>query len=139
MSGCSKHKTNVKGWDLIWSDEFDGENIDYSNWGFDIGTGAPVFEDFSPSSSVFVPKGFPKDNFSVRWHGLLTPDHKCDYEIFLIADDGIRLFLNEKSIIDGWKNQPATDYSTKHYLDQKDYKIVIEYFEEGGGAAAILG
>ena len=139
MSGCSKHKTNIKGWDLIWSDEFDGKNINYSNWGFDLGTGAPVFEDFSPSSSIFVPKEFPKDNFSVRWHGLLTPDHKCNYEIFLIADDGIRLFLNEKSIINGWKNQPATEYSAKQYLDQKDYKIVIEYFEEGGGEAAILG
>ena len=42
-------------------------------------------------------------------------------------------------IIDGWKNQPATEYSTKQYLDQKDYKIVIEYFEESGGEAAILG
>ena len=27
MSGCSRHKTNIKGWDLIWSDEFDGKNI----------------------------------------------------------------------------------------------------------------
>ena len=83
------------GYTLVWSDEFDGKNINYSNWGFDLGTGAPVFEDFSPSSSIFVPKEFPKDNFSVRWHGLLTPDHKCNYEIFLIADDGVRLFLNE--------------------------------------------
>lgn len=25
------------GWDLIWSDEFDGEELDRSNWNFDIG------------------------------------------------------------------------------------------------------
>ena len=136
---CSKPNSNNGEWDLVWSDEFNSQKINLTDWEFDIGTGAPVFSAFHPSSSVFTPQNFPKDNFSVKWNGIISPDHTCDYKITLISDDGIKMFLNEKEIINGWLSQPATEYSSKQTLKEKEYKLEIEYYEDTGGETAILG
>lgn len=37
--GNTPYEPGGYGWNLVWSDEFDGTNIDTSNWAFDIGTG----------------------------------------------------------------------------------------------------
>ena len=136
---CSNEPKTISGWELVWNDEFNRGKIDPSKWIFDIGTGAPVFEAFEPSSPEFVPQNFPKDNFSVRWSGTLTPDHKCEFTLYSIADDGIKIYLDNTNIIDGWKPQPATEYSAARSLDNRPYQIKIEYFEEAGGEAVILG
>jgi len=136
---CSKTNKNIEGWELVWSDEFDKNKIDLEKWTFDIGTGAPVFEDFPLSSSIFTPQNFSKDNFSVRWTGTLTTDHACKYTLYIIADDGVKVYLDNKCVIDGWKPQPPTEYSFTNQLLGKAYKLKIEYFESGGGEAAILG
>ena len=36
IAGCD---LNTDDYELVWSDEFDGENIDESKWSFDIGDG----------------------------------------------------------------------------------------------------
>ena len=97
---CSNEPKTISGWELVWNDEFNRGKIDPSKWIFDIGTGAPVFEAFEPSSPEFVPQNFPKDNFSVRWSGTLTPDHKCEFTLYSIADDGIKIYLDNTNIID---------------------------------------
>ena len=139
MNSCKKEEKIIDGWELVWSDEFDGKNIDLSNWTFDIGTGAPIFKAYAPSSPVFVPKDFPDNNFSINWSGKINPDHSCKYTLFVVADDGMSLMIDNEIKIDAWKPQPATEYSTKLILEKKPYNINIEYFEESGGETAILG
>ena len=63
----TNYSCNKNEWDLVWQDEFEEDSIDFSQWTFDIGTGAPSFENYGISSPNFVPSGFPSDNFSVRW------------------------------------------------------------------------
>ena len=131
---------NENVWDLVWQDEFETDIIDFSQWTFDIGTGAPSFENYGISSPNFVPSGFPNDNFSVRWEGKLKIDKSYDYTFYTISDDGVRLFINNKKIIDSWVPQPATENSgTINLKKNNTYSIVLEYFEEGGGEAIILG
>jgi beta-glucanase (GH16 family) len=36
--------TPYSGWNLAWSDEFNGTNVDPSTWTYDIGTGAPALQ-----------------------------------------------------------------------------------------------
>ena len=134
-NSCNKNE-----WDLVWHDEFEAESIDFSQWTFDLGTGAPSFENYGISSPNFVPSGFPNDNFSVRWEGKIKIDQSSDYTFYTISDDGVRLFINNKKIIDSWVPQAATENSgTINLKKNNTYSIVLEYFEEGGGEAIILG
>jgi len=127
-------------WDLIWQDEFDSSTINTSDWGFDLGTGAPTFEAFGESSPVFSPEDFPRDNFSVRWDGFLKVNYTGRYTFYIISDDGVRFYLNDSLIIDEWQPQPATEFTGELNLrENQEYTIRIEYFEEGGGETMILG
>ena len=139
-SRCIKPDKGLKDWDLIWSDEFDSDEIDLLNWEFDIGTGAPFFEEFGISSPYFIPENFPQDNFSVRWEGQIKIDHTCEHTFYTISDDGVRLFINDKKIIDNWTAHPASENKGTISLQKgEECSIRIEYFEESGGEAMILG
>ena len=70
----SENNSELDEWNLVWQDEFGDSTINTADWGFDIGTGAPVFDVYGISSPIFIPEGFPKDNFSVRWEGTLKPN-----------------------------------------------------------------
>ena len=138
---CStKSISNNKDWNLVWYDEFEDKKIDSSKWTFDLGTGAPSFTDYGISSPNFIPDNFPSDNFSVLWEGKIKIDYNSDYTFYIISDDGVRLFLNNKILIDSWEPQPATEKKGVINLQKdKKYAIRIEYFEQTGGEAMVLG
>ena len=136
----SKPEKQLKDWSLIWSDEFDSNQIDLLNWEFDTGTGAPSFKEYGISSPYFIPKNFPQNNFSVRWKGRIKVENTCEYTFYTISDDGIRLFINNKKIIDNWSAHPAMENKGSIKLQKgKTYPIRVEYFEESGGEAMVLG
>ena len=140
LYGKSANNSELDGWDLVWQDEFGESTINPADWEFDIGTGAPVFDAYGISSPIFVPEGFPKDNFSVRWEGKLKTEHSSEYIFYTVSDDGVRLYVDDHLIIDQWKPQPATESAGKIKLQaNQEYSIRVEYFEEGGGEVMILG
>ena len=140
MYSCKGDNKNIDGWDLVWSDEFNNEIIDLSNWTFDIGTGAPSFKEYGISSPYFAPNDFPSDNFSVRWEGQVKIDEISKYTFYTISDDGVRLFIDGKNIINNLKAQPAKENKGTITLQgNKKYPIVIEYFEDSGREAMIFG
>ena len=72
--------------------------------------------------------------------GQIKIDQSSTYTFYTISDDGVRLFIDGKNIINNWQAQPATESKGEITLQgNKTYPIVIEYFEEGGGEAMILG
>ncbi len=75
LNGIPPSNSELGGWDIVWQDEFNDSTINSSDWEFDIGTGAPVFDVYGISSPLFIPEGFPKDNFSVRWKGKLKTEY----------------------------------------------------------------
>jgi len=94
-------------------------NIDF-NWG-----------NGSPDPSV------PADNFSVRWTNTLRLD-KGRYRFTVETDDGVRLFINDRLVIDKWRVQARTQHTYETSLDGGDYRIRMEYFEAEGAAFARL-
>ena len=77
----------------------------------------------------------PIDRFSARW----TKSQNFgagNYEFTVTADDGVRLYLDGKKIIDGWKDQAMTTYKTIQTLVAGLHDLKIEYYENGGGAIA---
>ena len=50
------------------------------------------------------------------------------------ADDGVRVIVDDVTVIDAWKIQPATEYEGKVSLSPGKHKIVVEYYEEAEDA-----
>jgi alpha-D-xyloside xylohydrolase len=81
----------------------------------------------------------PSDQFSVRWTGRLRAPETGEYELATVADDGVRLWLDGKLLIDDW-TQHAPEYrSGRVSLEAgRQYDLRLEYFDEILGASVRL-
>ena len=86
--------------------------IDY-NWGYN-----------SP-----FPGLIPPDNFSVRWTG--SPNFSAGtYTFTVYADDGVRMWVDDRLVIDAWYDSGFTPpYTAVVALGQGQHAIRIEYYE----------
>lgn len=50
----------------------------------------------------------PADGFSIRWRGQIEPRYSDTYTLQTFADDGVRVWIDDKLLIDNWAEQPAT-------------------------------
>jgi len=83
--------------------------------------------------------GFPTINFSVRWSGRLVAPVTGRYEFTFTGDDGFRVFLDGKKIMDHWIEGPATpDTGSAELVAGKAYELRVEYFQAGGAYLAEL-
>jgi tetratricopeptide (TPR) repeat protein len=81
----------------------------------------------------------PNDHFSIRWTGLLEPPTTGLYTFTTRTDDGVRLWVDGKLIIDHWVGQPATEWSgTLDLVAGKKVDLKMEYFEGAVTAVAQL-
>jgi hypothetical protein len=87
----------------------------------------------SPAASV------PVDHFSARWTGQVQAQYSETYTFYTSSDDGVRLWVNNKLIINNWTDHsPTTNSGTIALVAGQKYKIRMEYYEDGGGAVAQL-
>jgi alpha-D-xyloside xylohydrolase len=82
--------------------------------------------------------GFKTDEFSIRWTGkLIAPATIKNASIDVTTDDGVRLYIDGKKVVDSWRERSAEiDNYIMDLEAGKEYDITIEYFESGGGASA---
>ena len=79
------------------------------------------------------------DDFSARWTGELEPRLSETYTLSTLSDDGVRLWLDGRLLIDNWTEHSATQNSVTLVLQAgRRYPIKIEYFERTGSATARL-
>ncbi len=85
----------------------------------------------SPDTSL------PPDHFSVRWTKTqnFAPG---TYRFTTTSDDGVRLKIDGTTHIDKWIDQSSKQYQTDVVLEGGEHTIVMEYYENGGGAVAKL-
>jgi beta-glucosidase len=85
-------------------------------------------------------EGFENTNYSVRWTGVFRAKDTKEYEFNVSGDDGYRLWVNGKLVIDLWKDQGNTPSKALVALESgKEYTIKLEYYQNGGGAAIAIG
>lgn len=84
--------------------------------------------------------GIGNDNFSVRWLGTIKAPVTANYRFSTVSDDGVRLWINNRLVIDNWTAHGATtDISETIKLTRgQSYDIKLEYFEQGGDAVIKL-
>ena len=80
-----------------------------------------------------------RDNdFSVRWSGTVTPQFSETYTFSTQTDDGVRLWINGKLLIDNWNNGVFDSSGTIALQAGKAVSIKMEYFQGNGGKNAHL-
>lgn len=79
--------------------------------------------------------GLKETDFSIRWTGVLKPEVSGQHALSIKGDDGYRLWLDDKQIINNWSSHAAETRQAKVNLEAgRSYKIRLEYFQGSGGA-----
>ncbi len=79
------------------------------------------------------------DNFSARWTGEVEAAFTETYTFYTSTDDGVRLWVDGKQLVDAWVDQGTTEYrGTIDLVAGNTYSVVMEYYENVGGAVAQL-
>ena len=83
--------------------------------------------------------GLGTSDSSVRWTGYVEPRYSETYTFHTLADDGERLWVDGRLLIDEWQGGAATEYTGTIYLEAgRQYPIQMEYFEATGRASVEL-
>jgi len=105
-------------------------------------SGAPALERDDEEINFFWGDGPPgpgigADNFSVRW---TKEQHFAEgtYTFSVLADDGVRLWIDDRLIIDKWVDQSPQRYNADVALAAGQHGIKLEYYERGGGSTIKL-
>lgn len=69
-----------------------------------------------------------KDRFSARWVGTLTPKQSGKTTLIIDADDGVRLWVDDKLVIDDWRAHFVERHTAEIELGGP-VPIRVEYFE----------
>jgi beta-glucosidase len=79
--------------------------------------------------------GLASDDFSARWTGKLIPNQSGNYVLQVTGDDGYRLSLDGKVIVEDWTDHAPRARGTVTTLQAgRSYDLALEFYEHGGGA-----
>lgn len=91
------------------------------NVSFDWGTGAPAL-------------GLPADQFGARWTRHILVEEGA-YRFKARADDGVRVWVDNRLLIDEWHASQETSYEGYVWLDATPHEVRVEYYEATGAAS----
>jgi hypothetical protein len=80
--------------------------------------------------------GVDADDFSARWTRSVYFEEGA-YRFTVTTDDGVRLWVDDRLLIDQWQDQAAT-YSADLSLTQGCHRVRLEYYERNGAAEVDL-
>ena len=88
------------------------------------------------SWTLFTPDpAITQQFYSVRWTGTLKSPASGKYKIGLDGNDGYRLYINDRLIIDNWtKRSYNTLMADFNFEKDKAYTLRVEFFEPVGNA-----
>jgi len=90
------------------------------------------FADRSPDRIIL------EDNFSIRWEGAVKIENEADYTFHTLSDDGVKLRVAGRLVINNWGDHASTLNSGKIHLKKGIYPIRLDFYERGGSAVIKL-
>jgi beta-glucosidase len=104
-------------------------------------SGTPAIErvdqriNFDWAASKNDRRGLPLQ-FTVRWTGVVKSESSSLHVFRARADSGIRVFLDDKLILNDWADHAARpDVATQYLQAGQTYRLQVEYKNSGGGGA----
>lgn len=92
------------------------------------------------NESMWGPKEIPEEHFSARFTCYYSPKEPGYYSIGGRGDDGYRIKVDGKLIVDMWRDQaPETAMNDVYMKADREYKIEVEYYQSVRGAVFQLG
>jgi hypothetical protein len=79
--------------------------------------------------------GLPEDDFCVRWTRQEYL-HGATYRFHALVDDGVRLWVDGRLLIDAWYDDTARERTAEYTLASGTHEVVVEYYEHTGAARA---
>jgi putative heme-binding domain-containing protein len=86
-----------------------------------------------PEITMEVPQLTTRDAFALRFTGFLKIEKTGDYQFYLSSDDGSRLYIDQKLVIDHDGLHGMSEKVGKVHLSAGPHSIVVTYFDNGGG------
>lgn len=93
-----------------------------ANINYDWGVGSPV-------------AGVGADNWSARWTSFVYFPSGT-YRFNTISDDGIRVYVHDRYVINNWTDHRATTDAGTISLPAGNYSVAVDYYDQTGGAIA---
>ena len=77
-------------------------------------------------------------SFSAQWSALLEAPDTQSYTLYVLANDGVRLWLDGRLLIDDWKDQPATERSAVvEFKAGQFYELTLQYYQATAASPAV--
>ena len=92
--------------------------------------------DFSWGSGSPDPNIINAESFSVRWRGELEIAFSEAYRFYGITEDGVRLWINDRLVIDRWEVYRLNEYRSDPIELQGGQKVTIEMWGRDNDATA---
>jgi len=84
--------------------------------------------------------GLPVEGFSARWTADVRPTAAGTYRLALLSDDGSRLKIDGRVVLDHWGDHGEEQKETRVELEAgRTYRFEVEYYDAIGGAMIRLG
>jgi beta-glucosidase len=101
--------------------------------------GAPT-DDLTARGELPAERALSGDQFSIRWSGQLLPPVSGRYELHIGANDGFRLYLDDRLVAEYWDATSRTRNTSVPVDLEADraYDLRLEYFEDGYDAEVRL-
>ena len=102
--------------------------------------GAPT-DELVARGELAASRALDKDGFSARWTGVLVPPATGEYELVVAANDGARLSVDGRRVLDEWSETGGVRASSARVRLEagREHAVVLEYFEAARDAELRLG
>lgn len=123
-----------------------GTGLSATYWNKKDMSGEPLLKRIEPQVDFTITattpiQGLPSENISARWEGFYEAPEAGKYTFAVRSDDGARLWIEDKPVIDQWIDRGATEDKIKEPIDLKkgqQVRLKLEYYQGGGGGEVHL-
>ncbi|MET7639962.1 PA14 domain-containing protein [Streptomyces sp. NPDC005438] len=91
---------------------------------------------FSDLTSTFELLNGRQEHTTARWTGRIAAPRSGDYTFHMIGDNGFRLFIDDKPVIDHWEPDWDNEQHSEpvHLTKGKRHDVRVEMFQDEGGS-----
>lgn len=95
---------------------------------------------FSNLDPILQSRTGVQDNANIRWTGQLMAPETADYTFYMMGDNGFKLWIDDKTVIDHWVNDWDKEQTSAPVRLEagKKYSFQVDYFEDYGGSNLYL-